>query len=196
MTRARNLARLVPDTNGLIPDSNIGAVATSKLTGQVADASISGLSASKVSGQLSDANMSEGSVIQTLYFEDGTGYSTTSSTYQAGASASITPRSTSSRIAVEFSSVLFTYSPSAYEMRDLALYRNGALIKQFENNDAWYASNGTIATNFRYRGSVFYIDSPASTSPVTYQLYHRARLGSGSTVYLESTRIILMEIAG
>jgi hypothetical protein len=35
---ARNLARLVPNGSGLLPNANIEAVAASKLTGQVADA--------------------------------------------------------------------------------------------------------------------------------------------------------------
>lgn len=196
MSNARNIARIIPNTSGLIPDANLGGIAASKLTGTVSDSQIAGLAAAKISGQLTDVNMSEGSVIQSLFSEDQTQYSTTSGSYQAGPSASITPRSTTSRILVDFSAVLLTYSPSAYEMRDLALYRNGTQIKTFENNDSWYASNGTLATNFRYRGAVFCIDSPASTSPVTYQLYHRARLASGSTVYLESTKIILTEIAG
>jgi hypothetical protein len=35
---ARNIARLIPNGSGLLPNTNIEAVAASKLTGQVADA--------------------------------------------------------------------------------------------------------------------------------------------------------------
>lgn len=38
MGLARNLARLLPNSSGLLPNANIEAVAASKLTGQVADA--------------------------------------------------------------------------------------------------------------------------------------------------------------
>jgi hypothetical protein len=51
---ARNLARLVPNGSGLLPNANIEAVAASKLTGQVPD-----------------ANAPSGSVIQVLHSKSG-----------------------------------------------------------------------------------------------------------------------------
>jgi hypothetical protein len=69
---ARNLARLVPNGSGLLPNANIEAVAASKLTGSVA-------LATQVSGTLPDANAPSGSITQCIQFEDNTHRSWTGS---------------------------------------------------------------------------------------------------------------------
>jgi hypothetical protein len=80
---ARNIARLVPNGSGLLPNANIEAVAASKLTGQVAD-----------------ANAPSGSVIQvvsTNYTTRTVISQTTSVIDITGMSVTITPSSASNK---------------------------------------------------------------------------------------------------
>lgn len=206
MTRARNLARLVPDSSGLIPnsnlapiaasllsgqvaDANIAAVAASKLTGTVADANIASVSATKVSGQLLDAQMSSGSVLQVVYSNTGTEYSTSSTSYQNGASASITPSSASSKIVVLITANAAQNDMSAWA--DHAIYRGGTLIEEYPYDMLMLGYTGQASM----RQSWSTVDSPATTSSVTYYIKQRSQAGN-RTVYLNKTQIILMEIAG
>jgi hypothetical protein len=82
MSIARNLARLTPTTSGQINDTNIGSVATTKLT-----------------GQLPYSNQTSGGVIQTLYYEIKSTSTTTSSTYD-WLNTTITPKSSNSRFVI------------------------------------------------------------------------------------------------
>jgi hypothetical protein len=81
---ARNIARLIPNGSGLLPNANIEAVAASKLTGQVPD-----------------ANAPSGSVLQVVQGNTSTEVNTSGTSYvDTGLSASITPSSASSKILV------------------------------------------------------------------------------------------------
>lgn len=205
MTRARNLARLVPDGSGLIPntnlapiaaslltgqvaDANIAAVAASKITGQVADANIAAVASSKISGQLLDGQMSSGSVLQVVYGADGTEYNTSSTSYQGGISASITPSSSSSKILATFS-CRASGPLNNIDWHDFQIRRNGSLVMDYTYGE----KNGTSTHDSRQH--FMYLDSPASTSAVTYQLMHRAQTGS-SPKNMGASQVILMEIAG
>lgn len=85
MSNARNLARLLPNTSGQLPDANLAAIA-----------------AGKVSGQLADANMSSGSVLQVVTGRLGDLFTTSSTSFVdvPNLSATITPISTNSKILV------------------------------------------------------------------------------------------------
>lgn len=86
---ARNIARLIPNGSGLLPNANIEAMAASKLTGQVPD-----------------ANAPSGSVINVAYASTSTQFTNSSSTF-AG-----TPLQVTINKQVTNSSILIITSPN------------------------------------------------------------------------------------
>lgn len=166
MTRARNLARLVPDTSGLIPNTNLAPIATSLLT-----------------GQLLDGQMSLGSVVQVVQGGTEVEFASTLTSYtNPGPSASITPQSVNNKVLALFACNVTTGN----YWQDFAVYRNGTKIYEVVYGQLNVNSN---------RASFIYLDSPSSTSSVSYELRQRSQAGSG-IVYMRNTIIILMEIAG
>lgn len=162
MSNARNLARLLPNTSGQLPDANLAAIA-----------------AGKVSGQLADANMSSGSVLQvvqgiksdvsTISNSGPSGWSNI-----PGLSASITPSSQTSKILVM---VALQGGPTAanYYMSAFRTLRNGSAIG-VGNPTSGYESatviNQRVPSDVNAAVNVSYqlLDSPATTSSVTYQV--------------------------
>ena len=123
------------------------------------------------------------------------GTSTSSASFvTTGFSASITPQSTSSKILVicdlSVENDNGTTSGSAY-----AIYRGGSNIYPTGqvNNANLYVGN----TNIRGRIPMNFMDSPATTSSVTYTIYFEAY---APTAYLNNdgstSSITLMEISG
>lgn len=142
---------------------------------------------------------SPGSIIQVVQAVFGPGFqhSTTSSSYEnTGIEASITPRSTSSRIMISVSTQVAVrnadgsvgYSYGAYN-----LTRNNSELIVW-GNVQWIGWSP---------GSLQYIDSPNSTSQLTYRIQSRmisstGRIytGWGVSSVSGSSNIILSEIAG
>jgi hypothetical protein len=180
---ARNIARLIPNGSGLLPNANIEAVAASKLTGSVA-------LATQVSGTLPDANAPSGSVIQvvsTNYTTRTVISQTTSVIDITGMSVTITPSSASNKILVLLN--LAFNSPEGQNIISF-LNRNGTLIAQSTSSGAIQSFFGMATANDgNYRmwsASGNFLDSPATTSAVTYKLQSRAASGT-STLYLNGT---------
>lgn len=175
MSNARNLARLLPNASGQLPDVNLAAIA-----------------AGKVSGQLADANMSSGSVIQVV---SGQLYSdrvtiSSSSFVPVGAGVSITPLSASSKILV-----LANYSVDTSHEASIGRGANYNLCGIAHGL-------GTMSSSFWDYKHLIYMDSPTSTSQQTYYLTARGYSGSTSSVYFADFNaagpfgyMTLMEIA-
>ena len=170
---ARNIARLVPNGSGLLPNANIEAVAASKLTGTVA-------LATQVSGTLPDANAPSGSVLQVVSVTKTDVFSSTSSTPVAvtGLAATITPISTASKIFIMVSFNVGGDTPTAN--CDYYLYKNGSVISNAigdasgsEQRSAAHYDPRVDRMNHPYM--ISHLDSPASTSALTYQLYQRSQ---------------------
>jgi hypothetical protein len=113
--------------------------------------------------------------------------STTSQTFvTTGLSVSITPSSTNSKILV-FAMTSFGLDPNQSNVY-ASLYRDSTAIIQ---GDA--ASNRPRITTMNYVGngnfggqtSIVYLDSPSSTSALTYAVYYRS--SEGGTVYVNRT---------
>ena len=179
---ARNIARLVPNGSGLLPNANIEAVAASKLTGQVPD-----------------ANAPSGSVVQVVTGNYGSYTSTTSTTpVDTGLSASITPTSASNRILV-FVSINGIERGSTSPIARFRLLRNSSDIFSFEN--AIFA--GSTTTGYG-NSSTSYLDSPSTTSATTYKVQWNISNNTG-IIYINNyatggagttnCTITLMEIA-
>jgi hypothetical protein len=137
---------------------------------------------------LSTANPQSGGVIQTQatnLFGNGAYFSTTTAgTYQAtGHSVTITPKFSTSKILILCSGSLWSASSGAY----LTIYRNSTDLSQTGggNNAALaiiYRSDGGSSATLASAGNVNFLDSPATTSALTYQVYIQSQT-AGQTVY-------------
>lgn len=185
MTKARDLARLSPNSSGLLPNANIEAVAASKLT-----------------GQLPDANAPSGSVIQVVNVATSAwSYTGSTSTYTEMSSSlrgSITPSSSSSRIIVAYSGGRLSYASPPVNMR--------AEVQRSINGGSSWTSVHRFVQDLRYATDVYgfpitclFVDSPGTTSSTMYSLFASITQGTaafecdGATE--ARTRITLMEIA-
>jgi len=114
--------------------------------------------------------------------QDATTRSTTAGSPQAtGLSLSITPTFASSKIEVSFDCAI-QKSTGAENRITLYLYRGGTELTGARYTNLLYQSfSATLISS----ASRTYIDSPATTSPVTYAVYYEST-GSAGTVYLNN----------
>ena len=116
-----------------------------------------------------------GKIAQVVHGTTSTTFTTTSTSYvDSGFDIVITPSSTSSKIFVQF--VVGTYMTSAGQGCQLAIYRNDSVSLTPNTLGGWERSEtaGHYATL-----PVMALDSPNTTSQVTYTLYSMSRQGSG-----------------
>lgn len=154
----------------------------------------SGLNATNLtSGTIPKARMYAGAVLQVVNATSGTQASTTSTSFvTTGFSASITPSSSSSKILAFFSANGYQ-TAAAYDV--FTLFRGATNI----GGATWGFGSIYGNTGDRFgQISGSYLDSPATTSSVTYTIYFRV---TASTGFLnlntgELSTITLMEIAG
>ena len=135
----------------------------------------------------------QGKVLQVVSATKTDAFSTTSSSYTAitGLSASITPSSTSSKILVICShSVKQSVSEGMFNTR---IHRDGTGIGMVS------ISGKSSGENRAGGNGLIVLDSPSSTSSLTYQVYTKRSTGS-ATISVNSddgtSTILLMEIAG
>lgn len=214
MSISRELARLRPNSSGQLPTANIqdAAITTAKIADAavveadianlaVTNAKIASLAASKLTGQLPDANAPSGSVIQVVQTVYSSNFSTTSNAYVDVFSVNITPQNTSSRILL-LASVIRT-GDSWNGGFHFTAFRRGSTELFFQRVNNWAGSQSDTTGN-AYNVGLMYVDSPATTSSITYNL-SVASGGSSLTTWvntraagdnLGSSSIIAMEIAG
>jgi len=143
---------------------------------------------------LTSAGLPAGAVLQVVNATSTTSVSTTSSSYaDTGFSASITPSSTSSKILL-FGNFTCHANTNGLIYK-LTVYRDGTTnLGHATWGFAWlYAASSTIVGEC----SVHHLDSPATTSSVTYNLYHSTS-GSGTGYFTYNgarSGFTLMEIA-
>ncbi len=181
---ARNIARLVPNGSGLLPNANIEAVAASKLTGQVPD-----------------ANAPSGSVIQVVSTTITTEYNGTSgSESYIGMSASITPSNTNNKVLVLFNVAMGlngnAVNHAVYVRLRRAASTSGTFlyVQRFGRYDGGSSANREMFATTLLQ----YLDSPNTTSSVTYGMTIQNLDGSpGYSINNNGhTTITLMELAG
>jgi hypothetical protein len=175
MGKARDLARVIVDSGGLIAAGNLGNAVPAD--GSITNAKIASVAASKLTGVLPDANAPSGSVIQVVEFtNDGNTSTYSSNDWQEMFNASITPISASNRILIWYQCGVGTsnYSPTSARIR-----RNSTVIGinlGYTSGTARYSN--TAAGMFRsyspsddinmMHGS--WVDSPNTTSSITYRI--------------------------
>lgn len=174
---AREIARLRPNSSGLLPNANIEAMAATKLTGQVPD-----------------ANAPSGSVLQVVSTSKTDTFSTgNASSYIdiTGMSLSITPISTSSRIVIIVSiGVVHTWGSGRERTSAFRVYRNSDVALQAGSSSnrqrALFRTGGNNTDGNHGNGASFtFVDSPNTTSAITYKL--SVEVEDGQTMYFNST---------
>ena len=139
---------------------------------------------------------SAGTVLQVVNATYSTATTNTTTTYAAtGLSASITPTSASNKILVLVNQG-DTGANQANNGGGFRLYRAGSSILQFSSQEG-YVQMGIGTLNIVQGPSTAYLDSPATTSSVTYATYFNCAGGTSMTVQRDGTAstITLMEIA-
>ena len=139
---------------------------------------------------------SPGGIIQVIENSTTTQVNSTSTSYaDTNLTATITPQSTSSRIAIFISqNVHKTYQHT--DQIQLNLVRGSTQLVQWATE--LLHDDGAL-NHFNGYGSQSYIDSPSTTSPVTYKTQFRRRLSTSAQVSVQyasgRSSIMLMEIA-
>ena len=181
-----------------------GTVTSSKIANSaVTDAKIDTMAASKLTGSIASSSMPTGSIVQIVSQNFTTGASTT--TYGAfvatGKSVSITPTSASNKILLLGSIPIHASGISGGSHAIFSIFRGGVASgtnlghSQFGMGQVYSTSGDNIAML-----SLNHIDTPATTSSVTYEIGLTQR-NPGITqtnlcVNNETYNITLMEIVG
>jgi len=132
-----------------------------------------------------------GKVLQVVQGTQSTAVSTTGTTYvTSNLSASITPSSTSNKILVLVHINSF-YAEGTNAGGYIALYRGGSVL--VNNADRIFGSGDSLGPLV-----VTHLDSPSSTSSLTYEIYFKKSSGNFVACHNggEQSNIILMEIEG
>jgi hypothetical protein len=136
------------------------------------------------------ATPSGGKVLQVVQATDETARSTTSGTYVTASNTllvNITPSSTSSKILIMVNTS--TYHNATSSTLNGAIFKNGSILKTITYGFKRDDDSGII--------SGVYLDSPATTSSIAYQLYFSMSTG---TAFINASNtlgtIIAMEIEG
>jgi hypothetical protein len=161
----------------------------------------SNLTTSTFTGTMPYVNMPTGSILQVVQANTSTTVTSTSLSYvDTNLSATITPRYTTSNILVLVNQQC-SYSHSGANGLGINLLRNSTVIHNSIADAAGPFEIYSSATNIYSRHNITYVDSPASTSALTYKTQIRPySAGSvttqGSAAVPGKSYIILMEIAG
>lgn len=144
-----------------------------------------------------------GKVLQVVTATTTTQVNITSTTYtDSGLSASITPSSSTSKILVLTTQPIMVQRSSATASCGTILVRNSTTISDYAPNkyESWATTvGGASIVAIRTIQSLSYLDSPATTSSVTYKTQCALEVTTNSaTMYLQESgaksSIILMEI--
>jgi hypothetical protein len=183
--------------------------------GVVTDAKIATMAATKLTGTIDKARMYAGAVLQVVQVKKTDTFSTTSQSFVdiTGLSASITPTSSSSTILV-----CATFNATSDQHADIRLLRGSTVIavgdlQSGQTHSTFHIYGGMSSSGGGYNIynlAMMWIDSPATTSSVTYKAQAAVPWTSSYTFLLNRTyqdqndayngrtpsTITLMEIAG
>ena len=162
----------------------------------MAISTIDGTSAGSTGTIVTTGTPQSGSVIQVVQATSTTQVSTTSSSFvTTGLTVSITPKFSTSKIAV-IASLPLRSSTTTGKTCFITIYRNSTNLGQgaYSNFCQIYSPQADLTLN----APLNYVDSPATTSSTSYTIYFAAYDGQTSTAMNNSITgvITLMEIAG
>ena len=131
---------------------------------------------------VANSTLGTGKILQVAYAQTASAFSTTSTSYVDvdGLSVSITPRSASSTILLMFAASASALSSN--QLVDFQLDRNGTAIPGGGTYDALINAQfiANVGWEIKYP-AVNYVDSPATTSALTYKIQVKT---SSGTAYL------------
>lgn len=139
-----------------------------------------------------------GKVLQVVNVDYATDATTTSSSYvDTGVTATITPTSSTSKILVIASLQAAMYGTSYLAYPVFILARNGTTLP---NTEKVTVGRSDSVGNFQFECLIpfNYLDSPATTSAVTYKIQMKNNASYGGTIYAQDggvSNLTLMEIA-
>ena len=125
---------------------------------------------------------------------------TTTTTTDTGLSASITPSSTSSKILVLVNQSVYNNSSSSIASGSIFLVRGSTTIGSTGNYMLWnatYVSGSPQNSELGIPYSITYLDSPSTTSSITYKTQQKLRDGNQMDTQndnIHTSYITLMEI--
>jgi len=170
---------------------------------QVASGLIASVSGASLTGtqNIPKATLPTGSVLQVVQTVTNSTYSANSTSATAtGFIGSITPTSASSKILISINGGQFRYSPSGGQEMHERLYRSigggGYSIIVGDLTEIIISPANSIMA---IPHSLVYLDSPATTSSVSYQPYINSSAGPITTYFNLASAYVtmtLMEIAG
>jgi hypothetical protein len=144
------------------------------------------IAGSKISGSF-------GKVLQVLQDSGSSTWSSSSSYVDTGATVNITPSSTSSKIA------LFANCPHEHHKNNgtdtgmrFGIYRGSTQLREVTNYRQFYMTTTGVSTHGEM--SINYLDSPSSTSELTYKIQFRNYYANNA--HSVGASLIVMEIAG
>ena len=142
-----------------------------------------------------------GGVIQvkmTQTINSGSQFSTGSGTYVdvTGYNCSITPTSSTSKILVTINPIFLLNNGSGTSQRvALKLLRDSTSL--LDQNDFCTHQVGNAEADYLGVAGYFqYLDSPSSTSALTYKVQIKQHAGGGTTYVQQSSNIMLQEVSG
>jgi len=151
-----------------------------------------------------------GNILQVVYGTTGTSASNTNTTYvDTTLSASITPTSASSKILVlvnQAYKAVSGSSPAGYAGHGIRILRDSTVVYVPTGDEApatvgdyeYYSQNGSTAFQSIYgRGTITMLDSPSTTSAITYKTQGRS-YGTSTVTYQVGegiSTIVLLEVA-
>lgn len=119
--------------------------------------------------------MPTGSIVQTANYLNNTEVQTASSSYiDTGQSTTFTPTSASNKVLVYWN-VSGLYKNSSNTYLRLQLVRNGTVLCQLEGAAGY---TGDTSENNIGSTALTYLDSPATTSPITYKIQYMNQNGT------------------
>ena len=143
----------------------------------------------------STTQASAGSVLQVVQSSTTTQTTVSNATYvNSGLSISITPKFSTSKVLV-FTNLMGIYSSAASTYLGQRITRNGSSIVTFDHITGYVSIGASAGSNTAF----MYLDSPATTSSISYVLQCQVNTGSGNITWCNDgqiSTITVMEIAG
>jgi hypothetical protein len=173
--------------DGTIVNADVADVAASKLTGALP--AIDGSALTNLPGG--------GKVLQVVHNSTTVDVTNNSQTFaNTGLESVITPISTSSKILIIISQNVHKSGSGQIDQMQLNITRNGTQLVQWTSEVLH--DNGALG-HFDIYASQTYLDSPSSTSALTYRTQFRRRLSTSATMRVQyagsRSSITLMEVA-
>lgn len=140
--------------------------------------------------------VSSGAVVQVKSAVYSTSSTTSSTSYvDTGLSISITPTSASNKILVFVSQNIYAVHSGNSAAANLQIVRDSTAINTIGSVHYWANNTGTNTIEFEVRDNLVYLDSPATTSAVTYKTQHKAnQAGDTSRANGTASTITVMEV--